>query len=210
MRPVPDLSHILWLGGSSCAGKTAVARLLAAEHGLPLYACDEAFAEHRRRADPDRQPSFCRVGDLPAHELWGRSVEDQVSDLLVFYREEFPLIVEDLLALPADGPLLVEGTGLLPDEVAQLAPDPRRSLFLVATPGFRRRRYPQRGAWVAELLAQCERPEEAFERWMARDDALARFRRERIAARGQAEIVVDGERTIAETAAAAAQHFDLK
>src|SRR4051794_31012591 len=45
-----DLKHVFWLGGSSCAGKTSIARLLAAAHGLLVYSCDDAFEAHRRRA----------------------------------------------------------------------------------------------------------------------------------------------------------------
>ena len=43
------LEHVYWLGGGSGAGKSTVARRLAARHGLRLYATDEAMADHGRR-----------------------------------------------------------------------------------------------------------------------------------------------------------------
>ncbi len=61
--PRGDLDHVLWLGGSTCAGKTSVAKRLAASHGLRVYHCDDAFEDHRKRADPDRHPGFCRIMD---------------------------------------------------------------------------------------------------------------------------------------------------
>jgi len=49
-----------------------------------------------------------------------------------------PLAVDDLLALPATGPILAEGPGFLPDVLAPLLADPRRAVCLVPTPAFAR------------------------------------------------------------------------
>jgi hypothetical protein len=194
-----DFSHVLWLGGSTCAGKTTVAKRLAAAYGLRVYPCDEAFEEHRRRARPDRHPGFCRIMDLSAAELWSLPVSEQVRGLLDFYADDLGMILEDLRALPADGPILVEGTGLLPGRIAALVGAPRQALFLISTPDLRRRLYAERGEWVREM------PEEAF----ARDDELARRRAEEAAALGLPVLAVDGARTIEETAELAARCFGL-
>lgn len=207
--PRGGLDHVLWLGGSTCAGKTSVAKRLAAAHGLRVYHCDDAFEDHRRRADPDRHPGFCRIMDLTGPELWRRSAEEQAADLLAFYGDELEMILDDLRALPADRPLLVEGTGLLPDRLAALGVGPGRSLFLISTGAFRRRLYPERGSWVREMLAETGDPAGTFARWMARDDALARLRAERAVSLGMQVVEVDGRRTIEETAADAARHFAL-
>ena len=208
--PRADLDHVLWLGGSTCAGKTSVARRLAAAHGLRVYHCDDAFEDHRRRADPDRHPGFCRIMDLTGPELWRRSAEDQVADLLAFYADEHEMILDDLRTLPADGPLLVEGTGLLPDRLAALGAGRHRVLFLISTGPFRRRLYPERGSWVREMLDETGDPAGTFARWIARDDALARLRAERAAALGLPVVQVDGSRTIEETAALIGRHFGLE
>jgi hypothetical protein len=194
-----DFSHVLWLGGSTCAGKTTVAKRLAAAHGLRVYHCDEVFEEHRRRARPDRHPGFCRIMDLSARELWGLPADEQVRSLLAFYADDLGMILEDLRALPADGPVLVEGTALLPGRIAALAGDPRKVLYLISTPELRRRLYAERGEWVREM------PEEAF----ARDDELARRRAGEAAALGLPVLAVDGTRTVEETAAFAARCFGL-
>lgn len=196
---------MLWIGGSACAGKTSAATALAKEHGLALYSCDERFEEHQRRASPERHPHFHRLMDQAPEELWAPPVETQVRDLLLFYENEFAMVVEDLKSLP--GPVIAEGVGLLPALVAAELPEPHRACWLIATPEFRRRQYPRRG--LAELLGRCPDPQLAYEKWMARDDEIA------IYLESQAELlalpyrVVDGARTEAETVAALAHLFRL-
>lgn len=167
--PVDDLSHVIWLGGSACAGKTTLARLQAARGGLALYSCDGRFEDHRRRADPARHPRFQRVMDLPPARLFAPPAAARAEEILGFYRDEFEMVIEDLRALP--GPVLAEGVGLLPELVAAVCPDPGRSLWRIATPAFRRRIYAQRGDLVREILAGL--PDPAFEIWMERDDLIA-------------------------------------
>jgi shikimate kinase len=203
-----DLAHVLWLGGSTCAGKTSVAHLLAERHGLRLYSCDACFDDHRRRAHPDRHPGFCRLMDLSGPELCALPVDRQAEGLTAFYRDQMEMIVEDLAGVA--GPVLAEGSGLLPELVAPLLRDRSKALWLIATPEFRRRRYPDRGAWVREMLAEMDDPEQAFERWMARDDLLAVQRAERAAALGLPVLTVDGSRTLGETAGEVAQRLGLE
>jgi hypothetical protein len=204
--PRKPLPHVLWLGGSTCAGKTSVARLLADEHGLRLYSCDDFFEDHRRRASPERHPGFCRIMDLSGPELCALPVDAQAEALTAFYRDQMEMIIEDLLEL--DGPVLAEGSGLLPELVAPLLTGRSKALWMIATPGFRRRTYPDRGAWVREMIAEMDDPDQAFERWMARDDLLAARRAEQAAALGLNVMTVDGSHSIAETAARAWRIFD--
>lgn len=202
-----ELPHVLWLGGSACAGKSTAARSLAAAHGLTLYSCDERFEEHRRRASPERHPHFHRLMDLPPEALWTQPVETQVRDLLRFYEDEFAMVVEDLRDLP--GPVIAEGVGLLPSRVAGLLADRHRACWLIATPGFRRRHYPQRGPWLAELLARCPDPQQAFADWMARDDEIARRLAAEATALALPHQLVDGGSSEEETMAALARQFGL-
>jgi hypothetical protein len=167
----PDLAHVLWIGGSACAGKTTAARLLAAEHGLALYSCDEYFEDHRRRATPERHPGFHRLMDLPPGELWTRPAAQQARDLFRFYEDELAMVIEDLRRIR--GPVIAEGVGLLPHLVAPRLADPQRACWLISTAELRRRLYPQRGLWVKEMLDRCPDPQQAFENWMARDDEIA-------------------------------------
>jgi shikimate kinase len=44
-----QLQHVYWIGGGSGAGKSTIARRLAAQHGLRVYATDEVMADHEVR-----------------------------------------------------------------------------------------------------------------------------------------------------------------
>jgi len=50
------LGHVYWIGGGSGGGKSTIARLLAARHGLRLYATDDAMADHGDRIEPGDAP----------------------------------------------------------------------------------------------------------------------------------------------------------
>jgi len=199
---------VLWLGGSACAGKTSIARLLAEEHGLTLYSCDEHFEEHRRRADPARQPHFHRLMDAPMEELWAQPAALQAEALLAFYADELEMVLEDLRGL--SGPVLVEGAGLLPERIAALSPEPHRALWLIATPGFRRQVYPARGGFVQELLSRCADPDEAFARWMERDDRIAHHLEEKARRHGLGVLTVDGGQILEATTQLIARRFRLE
>ena len=191
-----DLAHVRWLGGSACAGKTTVARRLAERHGLTLYSTDDAFAAHRERADPRLHPAFCRLMDRPPEQLWAAPPDEQAAELLAFYEDELAMVVDDVLALPRARPVLVEGVGLLPASLAPLLAVPGYALWLIATPELRRSRYPERGAYVEELLARCADPAQAFARWMERDDLVAAKLATDAAAHGLGWIAVNGDRDV--------------
>lgn len=196
-----------WLGGSACAGKTTIARLLAAEHGLTLYSCDDAFEDHRRRADPARHPHFHRLMDTPVEELWARPVDVQALELLRFYQDELELVLEDLERL--SGPVLVEGVGLLPERIGEVCLDPRRALWLISTPEFRRHAYLKRGPMVRKLLSRCRDPEKAFIRWMERDDRVAQRLATAARRHGLKVLKINGRQTVEEIARLAAEHLAL-
>jgi hypothetical protein len=204
--PSDDFAHVRWLGGSACAGKSSAARALAMAYGLKLYSCDEQFEAHRRRASRERHPAFRRLMDLPPEELWAPPVETQVRDLLAFYEDEFSLVLEDLREMT--GPTIAEGVGLLPARVAAVLADPHRACWLIATPGFRRRHYPQRAAMSA-LLERSPDPQTAFETWMARDDEVASRLESEAAALALPVFPVNGAVSAAETAATLARQLGL-
>jgi adenylate kinase family enzyme len=53
-RFVGALRHVYWIGGGSGAGKSTIARRLAARYGLRLYATDDVMGDHAPRSTPDQ------------------------------------------------------------------------------------------------------------------------------------------------------------
>jgi hypothetical protein len=137
-----------------------------------------------------------------------RPIDDLVQEVIACYREHFALIQEDILQIPKLKPLLVEGTALLPTQVAGVLSHSSRAIWLIPTAYFQRRHYSRRD-WIRSILAQCSKPEEAFHNWMERDISFARWIEAEVRATHLSILRVDGNRTIEQNAEAVAAHFQL-
>jgi 2-phosphoglycerate kinase len=205
-----DFAHVLWIGGSPCSGKSSVAEILAEKYDLSVYRCDDAFAEHVRRADPDRHPTLYRLTRMTWDEIWRRPVDVQIADEFACYREEFAMIVDDLMGYPRSTPVVAEGAALLPECVSCVLPDHHRAVWVVPTEAFQRGHYTlERRPWMREILDQCEDPAQAFHNWMDRDAGFARSVVKSVRELDLTVLEVDGERTLAENVDVIARHLQL-
>lgn len=127
-----DLSHVLWLGGAPRAGKTTLARLLAGKYDLRIYNLDwHYWREHQSRGGS----AMRWIRERTADELWlGPSELSPARRSLDGWTEAFPLVVEDLLALPRTRPIVAEGPGALPWCVASVIQSASQAIFLVPAP----------------------------------------------------------------------------
>ena len=194
------LSHILWMGGSPCPGKSSIARILAGEHQLHTYHCDEAFADHRQQVTASQQPMLHRWTHTAWEELWMQPHEVLVAEALACYREHFELVLQDLLDLPRSEPVLAEGTCLLPGSVDEVLSNKDQAVWVIPTEAFQKARYRERGAWVEGILSECTRPDEAFQNWMDRDAEFAKRVTRTAQDLGLRVVYVDGGRTILQNA----------
>lgn len=207
VRRAQAFHHIYWVGGSPCSGKSSIADLLAQRHGWQVYHCDEAFNRHVGQADCESEPWLSKVPHLIWDVFWMRPLDIQLRNVIEAYTEEFPMILDDLLLLPQHTPILVEGTALLPELVADVLDDPRRAMWVVPTPEFQRVQYPRRGAWVQDILDQCSQPAHALRNWMERDIQTGLHVQCEAKVRGLPVLVVDGSRTIEQNAEIIAERF---
>jgi 2-phosphoglycerate kinase len=201
------LDHIYWIGGSPCSGKSSIVEHLIQRSVCQSYNCDDAFQRHAEQITPEAQPTLYKVTHITWEELWMQPVDVLVQDAIRVYHEEWNMIVEDLLALPNDMPIIAEGTALLPALVHDVITDPQQAIWVVPTKEFQRECYPQRGTWVQEIVSQCTDPEQALRNWMDRDVAFACWVSEEARRRRLRLLVVDGERRIDENAAVVEAHF---
>jgi 2-phosphoglycerate kinase len=116
--PFGTLRKTLWIGGAPWTGKSTVARLLAARHGLATY-------HHDDRTRPAATPA----DDVPAG--------DQLTAALAEFRQRFERALEELRAWESPRPIVAEGRGLRPELVAPLVDSPSRMVVLVPTELFR-------------------------------------------------------------------------
>jgi hypothetical protein len=120
------LQEVYWLGGGSGAGKSTIARLIAAEHDLDLYATDEVLSDHAERASPEATPLLQGFMQMRMDQRWiGRDPQRMLRTFPWFHGEGFDLLVNELLQRVGDRPVLVEGFRLLPELVKPLLGDRR-------------------------------------------------------------------------------------
>ena len=103
----------------------------------------------------------------------------------------------------------MEGSSLLPDRVAEVMGERTQGIWIVPTERFQRAMYRARGAWVEDILRECEDPERAYRNWMDRDVAFARWVGTQTQELGLKLMEVDDGRTITENAKMVAEYFQL-
>ena len=73
-----QLRHVYWIGGGSGAGKSVIARRMAARHGLYLYATDDVMPDHGSRCAPGDCPFLSEFAAIDMDERWvSRSHDDR-------------------------------------------------------------------------------------------------------------------------------------
>ena len=163
------LGHVYWIGGGSGAGKSTVARRLAARHGLRHYATDEVMSDHAQRSTPEDCPFLSEFMAMDMDERWvNRSPETMLETFHWFRGEGFGLIVEDLLRLPTEPGVIVDGFRLLPHLVMPLLAAPSHAVWLIPTPEFRLAALEGRGStWT--IAGKTSDPERALRNLLERD-----------------------------------------
>src|SRR4051812_39934727 len=163
------LGHVYWIGGGSGAGKSTVARRLPACHGLRLYATDDVMSDHAGRSTAEDSPFLSGFAAMDMDQRWAnRSPETMLETFHWFRGEGFGLIVEDLVGLPKEPGVIVEGFRLLPHLVKPLLSIPGRAVWLLPTPEFRRTAIASRGSTWA-IAGKTSNPEKALRNLLERD-----------------------------------------
>jgi 2-phosphoglycerate kinase len=163
------LRHVYWIGGGSGAGKSVIARRVAARCGLRLYATDDVMPDHASRCAPADCPFLREFAAMDMDERWvNRSPETMLETFHWFRGEGFGLIVDDLLRLPAEPGVIVEGFRLLPRLVQPLLAEPGHALWLLPAPGFRRAAFASRGS-LWKIAGKTSDPERALSNLLERD-----------------------------------------
>ncbi|MEV5747914.1 shikimate kinase [Actinoallomurus sp. NPDC052308] len=164
------LRNVYWIGGGSGSGKSTIARRLADRHGLPLYDTDAVMPDHARRMPAEQAPYLGRFAAMDMDERWVTRSPQEMLDTFHWYQGEgFALIVEDLLALSADGPVIAEGFRLLPDLVRPLLAETGHAVWLLPTNEFRQKVFEGRGGPAWGFIAKTGDPQRALRNLLQRD-----------------------------------------
>src|SRR5437588_8517652 len=200
-----QLQHIRWIGGGSRAGKSTVARRLSEKHGFRLYHCDDAQSAHTARLNAVDHPMLHDFLAMTMDERWvKRTPQEMFHTFHGFHGEGFGLILEDLLDLPTDVPVLVEGYKLLPCLVAPLLSRPDQAVWLIPTPEWRRIALCRRGS-LWSIAGQTSDPETALANLLARDALYTEEVKRQATALQLTIIEVSGSASVDELAMCVAQ-----
>lgn len=175
------LRHVYWIGGAPCAGKSTIARRISESHGFHLYSTDTAMADHARRSTPESCPLLHKFMSMRMDERWvNRSPRTMLETFPWFQGEAFDMIVEDLLQLPEETRVIVEGFRLLPDLVKPLHPAPDHAVWLFPTPQFRKATMEKR-RWPADgFLSKTSDPGKALQNLLKRDRMFTSLLRSKV------------------------------
>ncbi|MFI9624504.1 hypothetical protein [Streptomyces sp. NPDC052042] len=164
------LRHVYWIGGGSGAGKSTISRRVAERRGWRLYATDDVMGDHARRTTPQEAPFLHEFIAMDMDERWvSRSPETMLETFHWFRGEGFGLIIEDLLRLPREPCVLVEGFRLLPHLVKPLLTVPEQAVWLLPTPEFRRAAFRSRAVPGEGFVGRTSDPVKADHNLAERD-----------------------------------------
>ncbi|EFL26649.1 hypothetical protein SSOG_06363 [Streptomyces himastatinicus ATCC 53653] len=173
------LRNVFWLGGGSGAGKSTIARRLADRHGWHLYATDDVMRDHAGRTTAEEAPYLHEFIAMDMDERWvDRTPEVMLETFHWFRGEGFGLIVEDLLRLPREQCVIVEGFRLLPHLVKPLLAAPEHAVWLLPTPDFRQAAFRSRSLPGDGFVAKTSDPAKADRNLAERDRMFTRHLKE--------------------------------
>jgi uridine kinase len=204
-----NLSHVYWIGGSGCAGKTTIADMIADQYGITVYHCDQHWDGedgHLARAVPDKHPAMCQAREMSAEEFFGLLPHKYAALASGIFKEDFGMILHDLLALQKDR-VVVEGVSVEPELVYEVA-DPSHIIFLIAFEGFQREHFLERN-FAQEWFQNVADPEGLFENFIQSNALMAKDVYQQANDLNLKSIIVGSESSIAQNLQAVKEHFSL-
>ena len=201
------LSRIRWIGGAPDTGKTSVSRPLSARLGWTLYEYDGRDRSHRRLLAEKSQEGLA-VLNAPNVERWVEATPQELFQLaLRSFADRMPLVIDDLLALAADGEgiIVAEGFAFTPELIEPLIATARQAIWLTPTDEFRRASFERRDK--PSFRHETEDPDRARVNMIARDALLSQHVKRTAAERGYTVIEVDGLRSVQALADVVERHF---
>ncbi len=208
-QPALALSHVLWIAGSPCAGKTSIADALARTHAIPVYHFDPMERNHiARRLARGNATRLVEFLNMSMDQRWLElPVAIMVQDAIESWTARFPLVVEDILAMPNASLIVAEGL-FFPELLAPRLSSLHQAIWLVPTDAFCETIRRQRYAAGRSAANQTSNPEQALRKLIERDQQLARSMKQQAEAYHLPVYEVDGSRSLDAMTALVEQHVE--
>ncbi len=200
-----QLAHVLWIGGATDTGKSTIAQNLAEHHGLQVYHYDKTDAEHHMKLAKTIS-EIRQFNEASLDERWIHPEPKALFERALFsFSHRFPLVIEDLLALPNNKPIIAEGFGLLPELIHPILSSHYQAVWCVPTEAFKWESMARRGKpSFAKLTSD---PGRAKMNLFTRDMLLAEYYRKQVWSYGYTLYEIDGSRSAQEMTDVIDEHF---
>lgn len=96
-----NLKNVYFIGGTACAGKTTISRMLSKKYGFTLYEQDKQYDRHRAMANEIDQPAMCypRNNDEEYKRYFLRPVDEYAKWMSDSLHEQSHMVLMDLIKL---------------------------------------------------------------------------------------------------------------
>ena len=136
-----DFEDFYWLCGSSRAGKSTTAELLENKYGFYVYHFDdEVFGRlWHKEIDPEEFPTISSLmnKELDWEEFFSRPLTELIEEANSAWEETWSLILDDIKKIKTNKQVLIEGGGMYPEWVSQVAAKDR-VYYYIPTKEFQR------------------------------------------------------------------------
>jgi len=202
---IRKLKQSLWIGGPTDSGKSTIARAIAHRYGASVYHYDQVDAEQIAEL-AKTVPEVTRFCNASMEERWIKSSPTMMFDFLtIVFPLRFPLVIRDLLSMPGDRPIIVEGFGLLPELVHPFLASRHQVVWFIPTEKFKWESMTRRGK--PSFALSLSDPEKARMNLFVRDMLLTEYYRQQVSSYGYSLYIVDGSRSVDEMTDLADAHF---
>lgn len=149
------LSHVFWIGGPGCSGKSSVAKLLGSEFNLRVYHVDNEIQKQEPHPDLRLVRQFgCDLWSWLGTALLELPPQEIATTIINEWRGGvFAQTVTHLLTLPRNKRIIVEGL-FLPESLLTVAPRDHIAM-LYANRTFREKYFADRYSWFEPYTNQA-------------------------------------------------------
>ena len=133
------LKNVYFLCGGAYGGKTTMAKLIEERHGFVRYRQGDHWDEYAALANPEEQPAMSLDRSADWHGFFAQPPRQYADWMKAELREEAEFAVADLLRMPGDRKVIVDG--LIPLDVLHAISDYDHVFLLFAPDGMKRQHY---------------------------------------------------------------------
>lgn len=200
------LSHVLWIGGATDAGKTTTAAMLAEKYGFQVYHGDKHWRENWSHVTAQGHPAMYAWDKMNMDERWvSLSIEGLTELTLQIMVERLPLMADDLIAMPSESMIVAEWYGFLPSYIMPLLSNRHQALWMLPNNTFKQASIQRRQKSAFHL--DTSNPQKAWNNHLQRDLKIAKIIQQQAECYGARIIVNDGIRNPSEVLAQVEAHF---